>query len=323
MRRNRALRGAALCLAALLILPLGGCAGVDYYGVTARRDDPSLDGYTSAILPEGEGTTVGLIPATVYYPYMDTGLLAPVSYSFSLTAENTLEQLVVKRLIQGPDDGTAFTPLINPQTSIVQIKEQQGYLSITLSKEFLEEYEGWEQTAQSRRLAVLSIVDSITELGIHSRVLLLVDKKGDGTGERLTAAEAGLSTGTTLEPMARDTSCMLTIQGVARLALQAFVEKDAAQLQAYLAAADLDGTLAPDTDALTQALSDGVTLVSFEVLGDVSASTDGRQATVTVNYAYTDKTGHPVQMNAVPLRLIREDIWKVSFTSLNAGLKAR
>ena len=91
----------------------------------------------------------------------------------------------------------------------MSVKEQSGYLSVTLSEKFLEKMsQSIESEEMRRRLAVQSIVNSITSIGNYSRVLILIDESGNGNGERLTYAEAGWEDKgeRTIEPLSLDDS---------------------------------------------------------------------------------------------------------------------
>ncbi len=309
----------------LLCAVLCGCSP-SFYGIKERTDEGDPSGYVQEILPNGQGTASSRMPATVYFRYLDQELLTPVNFDFLLSAQSSLEEMIVQRLIDGPDDPSLeFNSLINPETRIVQIKEQSGYLSIVLSAEFLQDYDDLGLTAADRRLAILSIVDSITELGQYSRVLVLVDKQGNGTGARLTGEEAGFSNlgSSYLEPLARDTSVLLTVEHAVEQALQALVKKEYASLTDWLAQTDLSGASLPDEDTLAADLGAAHSLVSFALLDGVSLSYDGQQATVLLDYTCTDASGQPVKFQSIPLRLIREKVWKVSYASLLAGLSQR
>ncbi len=321
--KNR-LRFASLLIAALLLVLSGCTAG--FYGVEEREAGDEGYGSVRAVLPSGEGTASGRIPATVYFRYLDQELLAPVDYEFSLSALSTVEEMIVQRLIDGPEDpGLGFGRLFNPDTRIVQIKEQNGYLSVTLSQEFLADYEDMGLDASARRLAILSLVDSITELGQYSRVLVLVDRQGNGTGSRLTGNEAGFTElgVRALEPLSRDASVLLTAQKVVQTALQAMVDRDFSTVESCLARSDFDGSALPDSRTVQDGLAACSSLISFSLRDGITVSADGQRATATLDYSYVDPTGLPTERLSVPLRLVRENVWKVSYASLLAGLSQR
>ena len=90
-RRNKR---ASFALFAVLMLFLTGCSG-QYYGGIAERTDGLEDAYTEDILPESQNTSYGSkVSATLYFRYLSEDLLAGVEQEFTVTAENTIEELV-------------------------------------------------------------------------------------------------------------------------------------------------------------------------------------------------------------------------------------
>lgn len=315
---NKLKFAAILTLCAVL---LSGCQGL--FGISQRNDGDDQRGYTSTIHPDGEGMATGQLSTAVYFGYEDDSVLAPSDEIFTLTADTTIEQLILLRLIQGPDaSAEGLRRLINPNTTIKGISEQNGYLSIMLSKEFLEPYQGIDAGAQTKRLAVYSIVNSVTELGLHSRVLLLVDKEGNGTGDRLTAAEAGFQDlgSAMLEPLTREPDLIITPDKTIEICLSSIMEKNYGRLEQYLAQTDLDDDFAPSGQALAESLGSLNSIASFNVLRGISISQDGTRATATVSLSYVNQLGQLVELEHLPLLLIREEVWKLSFSSLAAGL---
>ena len=134
------------------MLFLTGCSG-QYYGGIAERTDGLEDAYTEDILPESQNTSYGSkVSATLYFRYLSEDLLAGVEQEFTVTAENTIEELVVQALIDGPQDTQyQFNALISPDTELVSVKEQSGYLSVTLSEKFLEKMSQSIESEEMRR----------------------------------------------------------------------------------------------------------------------------------------------------------------------------
>lgn len=318
-RRNKR---ASFALFAVLMLFLTGCSG-QYYGGIAERTDGLEDAYTEDILPESQNTSYGSkVSATLYFRYLSEDLLAGVEQEFTVTAENTIEELVVQALIGGPQDTQyQFNALISPDTELVSVKEQSGYLSVTLSEKFLEKMsQSIESEEMRRRLAVQSIVNSITSIGNYSRVLILIDESGNGNGERLTYAEAGWEDKgeRTIEPLSLDDSVILTPERVMEIVMRSVVEKDYERLGYYLAERDYDGQNCPSRSEYTELLSTKPSIVSFEMANPVITSGNGKHAAALLNLTYIDSGGHTVELNDLPVRMVYQDVWKVSFSSLNA-----
>ena len=320
--KNKRKSIAILCLLLALSLALTGC-GRQYYGGITERTDGLASAYTQNILPESQNSAYGQqVGATLYFRYLSEDMLAGVEQQFTVTAENTLEQLVVQALIDGPQDTQyQYNALINPETRLVSVKEQSGYLSITLSSEFLDRMgQDIGQEATRRRLGVLSIVNAVTAIGNYSRVLILIDENNTGNGERLTYAEAGWEDlgDRTIEPMERDDSVIITPENVIDIVMSAIVEKDYERLEYYLAATDYDGAARPSSSAVADALASKASIVGYTLDGAATVSGDGSRAVVLLSITYVDAGGHTVQLTALPIRMLREDVWKVSFQALDA-----
>lgn len=311
----------ALCALMTLSLALTGCSRQYYGGITERTDGVD-NAYTEDILPESQNNAYSQqVDATLYFRYLSEDLLAGVEQQFNVTAENTLEQLVVQALIDGPQETQyQYNALINPDTRVVSVKEQSGYLSVTLSSEFLERMgQDIDQEATRRRLGVLSIVNAVTAIGNYSRVLILIDENNTGNGERLTYAEAGWEElgERTIEPMERDSSVILSPENVLDTVMSAIVEKNYERLEYYLAAADYDGAARPNGTGVAEAFAGKASIVGYSLEGPANVSGDGKRAVLMLSITYIDAGGHTAQLTALPIRMLREDVWKVSFQALN------
>ena len=318
--KNRFIAAVASVLAVVLLLC--SCSSRErYYGGVTERTDSDMSAYTADILPRSQDNAFGdRVTATLYYRYLSEDMLAGVEQEFDVTAENTLEEMVVQALIAGPQDSSyQFNALINPETRLVSIKEQSGYLSITLSKEFMERTdENIIADAERKRLAVQSIVNSIASIGNYSRVLLLVDKNNTGNGQRITYAEAGWEEmeEAIIEPLELDTSVILTPENVVDIVMNALVEKDYEQLEYYLASRDYDGTARPGYAEFTEVMEGKATIVGFERNAPAIVSANGTSAVATVSIKYIDAGGKTAELTTLPIRLVHEGVWKVSFLSL-------
>lgn len=318
--KNRFLAAAACLMAAVLLL--SGCSAKErYYGGVSERTDSDMSAYTADILPQSQENAYGdRITATLYYRYLSENMLAGIEQEFDVTAEKTLEEMVVQALIDGPQDSSyQFNALINPETRLVSVKEQSGYLSVTLSKEFLERTdENIIADAQRRRLAVQSIVNSVASVGNFSRVLLLVDENNTGNGQRISYAEAGWEEmeETIIEPLELDASVLLTPENVVDIVMNALVEKDYGKLEYYLASSDYDGTVRPGYAEFTEVLDSKATIVGFERTDPAMVAGDGSRAVAVISIKYIDAGGKTAELTALPIRLMHEGVWKVSFQSL-------
>ncbi|MDR3084844.1 MAG: GerMN domain-containing protein [Christensenellaceae bacterium] len=297
-----------------LCLMLSACGPL--LGASERNDGDPSQGYVEDILPGGEGLPSGSARATLWFLSLNDQYLAQRDYILPSGQGLSLEQAIIEQLIRGPEGADGLQALINPSTLVKQISEQSGYLSVTLSREFLRSPQGQEDGALRKRLALSSIVSSITELGRHSSVLILVDKQGDGTGDRLSAAESGFGDlgDTTLGPLSRDPSILLTPYRVAELALQALSERNYAVLEQYLTGLPGDGSSVAD------ALGDLGSVAGFALSGSVSVSQDGLSAAATLDLSLAEPGGAFSERRGLALLLKREADWRVSYPSLLRAL---
>ena len=310
----------ALMLCVMLLM-LSGCTSSHYYGGIKERSDGISDAYTQDILPRSQDNAYGeAASATLYFRYLSEELLAGMEREFHVTAESTLEEMVVLALIEGPQDASyQYNAVIHPDTTLIGVKEQSGYLSITLSGEFVERMdEDLIVDAQRRRLAVQSIVNSVISIGNYSRVLILIDDDHNGIGERMTYVEAGWEDlgERPMEPMALDASVILTPENVLSIVMNALVEKDYEYMEYYLAGQDYDGTPRPGYAEVTAAMEEKSSIVGFVMNGPAIVSENGKRAVASLTITYIDQTGKTAELTEVPVRLLHEGVWKVSYRSL-------
>lgn len=316
---------------AAMLLTLSGCTAL-LAGVS-ERESSGEGGSTQAVSPEGGAGEASARTVTLYFGFRNEALLMPVDVDLETRSSQSLEWAIVEALIDGPSaDRYDLVRLIDPSTQIIDISEQNGYLSITLSAEFLQVpqdvVEYWSKSTGDdrdedaiRQLAVYSIVDSITGTGLHSRVLLFVDQDGDGVGERLKRYQVGLgdSAYEPIDPLERDTSLVLTPENTVGILLTALIEKDWNTVDLYLSLYDASGDERPEWDELSKVFSGMSTLVSFEVRSGTVIAEDGQSATLCTRITYI--SGGSSTETVIPIRLVREeDMWRVSYASLTAVL---
>lgn len=302
-----------------LCLLLGGCQG-NVYGIDQREDEGP--GYTDLISPGGQDIVAGHMPCTLYFGYYSEDFLVPVSTSIPIGTDETIEGTVISALIQGPSgDNLGFSRLINPATRVLKVQQQNGYLAITLSKEFLQDDGALRATDEKKQLAVQSIVNSIVELGLHSRVLILVDRSENNIGERLSYEEIGLPAmgSKAIEPLSADRSLVLTPEKALAICLQALVEGNYSRANEYIATTDVDGTAKASLQELQAQLEQGQ-LLGFELEGGAQVASSPLRCTVFASLSYA--SGNEItQHTSIPFTLLGEDIWRVGQSSLLNGLE--
>lgn len=318
-------RGNSLLLVLLLIITLlSGCSN-RYFGGISERSDGDPNAYTEAILPESENDVYGdEVTSTLFFRYLNEEMLAGVKKTFHVTSDKTIEEMVVQALIDGPEETDyRFSRLIPEGTKIVSVKEQSDYLSITLSSAFLERVEddiGGE--VLRKQLAFQSIVNSVTAIGNFSRVVILVDSTGQGNGSRLTYTQAGWEDidDLIIDPAGMDLSVVLTADNIMEKVMSSLMEMDYEALIHYLAERDYDGSRGPTQTEIADTLEDKASLVSFSMPMPVQVLSDGTTAVALLDITYNTGSGGTYTLTNQPVRMIFEDVWKVSFASLSAML---
>lgn len=317
-----------IALLAGLMLLLCGCNSAFFGGVSERTPPGSEAQTPPPVPPSGDVVPGGQVRATMYYRYKSEPYMAAMVADLLPTANKGVEQMIVERLIAGP--GAEYQDLaqtIHRDTKVLSVSEHHGFLSITLSAEFLLSPDGSSEMGQEyllqRRMAAYSIVNSITELGLHSRILLLVDTMGTGEGERISRIQAGLETQEEqpIEPLLRDTQLIFTAEKTLELSLAAYRQKDWETLNSLIAVRDVDGTESPGRENLPERLANRMTLLEYTVQGGITVLPDGSQATMNVDCTFADAQGQPQIYKSLPVRLVRDsEIWHVAYPSLDAML---
>lgn len=327
--KSMAKRTAAAVLFCLLMSAwmLSGCGALPL-----ERNLSPIGGDSAASLqPEKQSQLQNTY--TLYFGYTGQNYLVAEQRTLSIADGKQVEAEVVRALINGPAGKSGeIQPLINTQTRVLSVTSNKDYIYITLSKEFLEPVNmpsNWQEdealTSQvylKRRLAVYSIVNTVTELGKFSRVQLLVDVNGTGEGQRPTRQMMGfVNDGTDpqqlMEPLMRENQLILGPSTMMELVLTAFGNKEWKKIDGYIAVEDPNVVARPDSAAMIAALSmANLTLLSHTVEGE-QVAIDGQSAVVTVSYEVQSRDGNRFSNAHVPLRMIRENgLWKVSYYSI-------
>ena len=306
----------------LMALAISGCTPAES---TATVNTPDIN-------PKAEAANKDTSSLTLYFCYQGENLLAGETRTIDIPVSDLTEAAVVNALIDGPSsDQDAMTGLFWDGVELVGVDTNADILFVTLSESFVSTdpnpvaiEDGSVQ--EQKKLAILSIVNTIIEMGNYSRVQIYVDREG-GVGQRITTSEAGWNSDsdTWLEPLPRDASVVLTPENTVKESLESFRKKDWTRLYDFTAYTSPDGTVKPDSSDFSGALSDkGSVLESFSIT-DESVSFDGQSAVVMLDYSIKTREGDMLERTGIPVVLVREgDLWKMSYTSLvsiliNAG----
>ena len=107
----------------------------------------------------------------LYFADGDGRYLAGESHSLTLEEDADADRYVVEELLRGPND-PALQSAIPTGTRLLSCRTEDGVCTVDLSAEFLD---GRPQTALGERLALYSLVDSLTELPQVDSVRILAE----------------------------------------------------------------------------------------------------------------------------------------------------
>ena len=174
---------------------LSGCFGVLNQNKQAQDTTPILAGDTTEQKP---------VSCMVYFAYADKYILADQQHLVSVPETKRAEEIFLQELIAGPKTTSiSLQPVINPNTRVVSVSDNNGLLFVTLSSQFFTPLSGvpenWQQSGEwsqavmrQRRLALYAIVNTLTQTGKYSKVQLYIDYTDSGQGERPYTRRNGL-----------------------------------------------------------------------------------------------------------------------------------
>ncbi|MEA4852681.1 MAG: GerMN domain-containing protein [Christensenella sp.] len=306
-----------MVLVGLLLSAVFGCAFTD------EEKESASPSAVVQVNPLPEAVSKDKSSARLYFGYMDQPLLVGESHIFDVPINENIENSVIRELIKGPSSTrNDIRPVINPNTAIVNIRSEGQFLFVTLSKEFLLPVDGNPVTEEGaatektrRMLAVYSIVDTLIEQGTYSRVQILIDDEGSGTGRPLTAEEAGLDGGAVLEPLERNGEIVLDASNTMQQVMTAIENKEWDTLYNFIAYKNLYGQDKPSLEEFkTELNSSKISLADATVL-DAVPGNDGTSEIVMVSYVLKLRDDEAKTISNVPIRLVQENsIWKISYT---------
>ncbi|MEF9863883.1 MAG: GerMN domain-containing protein [Christensenellaceae bacterium] len=307
-----------ICICLLFVMATGMAA-------CAKQVPPVVKEETAVqINPLPEAINKDKATARLYFGYLQEPLLVGESMVVDVPINENVETAIIKKLINGPSTARVdFVQLINPATKVVDVTpNDSGFLTVTLSKEFLlpvetavdknMEENPYEKTR--KYLAVYSIVNTIIEQGNYSRVRILIDDEGTGTGRTITQQEAGLDGTGATEPFARNGEIELNSKNTMIEILDAIEKKNWTKLYEYIAYKNAYGQDKPSIDDFISEVDTSKLAISDTAVGDSIVSIDGLNDVVMVDYMLKLRVDEVKSFANVPIKLVQENnIWKISY----------
>lgn len=270
--------------------------------------------------PDANGTTAPKeTKVKLYFRYSDTDMLAAETRPIQAYSNQRVEQAVLRELLSGPSQGTGLTRVIDSQTRIVSVNNEGDTLIVTFSEEFLRDSsslpDGWGEDAAlrneeylRRRLAVHSVVNTLTGMGDYSHVQILIDFNNTGIGQKVTRASLGFVEDTEnknkpIQPLAFDESVALTAGNTVNAVMRALTAHDWQTVYLFLSAKTESGLNRPLYDTVAGSLQlNAAKLFSYEVVGEIYGS-DGKRAVVFVDLNFELPNGTRISKSSAPVKL--------------------
>lgn len=299
-----------LCITLLLT----ACAA-DETG-TAEPDEPQIN-------PLSEVASRDNVLVNLYYGYKTDQLMVSEVREISVPVNERIEVTIVTNLIQGASTSKAdFNSVINPDTKIINITDNDGFLFVTLSKEFLLPPAGSRNENMNenirRYLAAYTVVNTLVEQGGYSRVQILIDRDDSGAGTPITNAEIGLAGTDPTEPLGRDGSKILNSRNTMHEIMYSIERKDWSRLYGFISYKDTQGTDRPTSDEFINEVSGKKVVLSDSQIIDHISSTDLYSDYVLTNFTIKLGGGEPQTKTNIPIYLVREnDMWKIPYDIFN------
>lgn len=256
----------------------------------------------------------------LYYGYLDEQFLVCDTREIKLDENEEGEYQIIDQLIKGPkESNSSLTTLINTNTNIIDISDNDNYLFITLSNDFLSAPEDFRNSGMKenvrRYLAFYSIVNTIVEYSNYDYVQIFIDRDGTGSGSPITNEECGLSGEESIEPKGRNGSIILNEENTMREVMNSLESKDWSRLYDFIAYKDSDGSDRPAfSDFRNSITADNVSISDSSVLSS-AWPTDGLHNKVFVDFTVATDNTQPTAKSDVSVEVVRErSLWKITYS---------
>lgn len=312
-----------LLLACLLVL--GGCQGNP-----AGDEDPQPTAQPAdmpPIQPNIDTSVAEERKVTLYFRMQGEQMLAGESRTLRLPRDRQVEQVIIEALTGGPSSSLLELSSAFGGTKVSKVFRSGDILTVTMNHEFLSIPEdapvAWmddpvwrDKILVQRQMALLSIVNTLTEATDYAAIQFLVQDNADQeTGRRLYRSDIfeGDVGSELLEPIKRDESYILTHYNTAMIILQSWQDQDYERTYRFVAR---EVEQRPTDAAFRQDIIQRDRSLMDFTISPGSVSIDGQRAVLEATFSYRagDKTVH---VQSFPLKLVRENgLWKITYAEL-------
>lgn len=253
---------------------------------------------------------------TLYFRYQDSALLGREEREITFPRTMAPELAIASALVEGPGSLSPWlNPLFPPGTQVLSSVSEDGRLFLTFNEALTHRYsdEALVMSADyrrgegqlRRRLAMASLVNTLTETGEYSSVQVLV------RGETYVAASMRLSQRYYLEegdslppPLLRQEEYILTPQAAMLMFMEAW-QTGNWHKGLRLIRGDLNDPIPPEHE-LRALAEKAPRLISYAVSPGV-VSLDGQSAVVCVDYSVLGPDNNEKVMDRVPVTVDLRD----------------
>ena len=287
---------------------------------TGKGDDRNV----IDIDPEEQALNYDDNNAVLYYVNEDYSMLIGVEKEIEIPVSSNIEYAVVEALIAGyPNGRDAIRSIVNPATKILSITRNGNSITVILSKEFLDwsfipdTYLDSGNTDIIKQLTVYSVVNSLVETALCHNVQILVDKNGNGSGQRIRLNEVGMGGNGVLGQLTRQNSYILTSEKVLEEIFNSLANRDYISLYDNVAAIGTDGSERPVLNSFVTSMQSMDVSLEYFNLEERTDQSSQEHKIIMCDYVIVDSDGERVEYKNIPVKLIRENgLWKISYDML-------
>lgn len=258
----------------------------------------------------------------LYFRYEDSSFLTKQSREISTQPNERFEEALLRELIKGPQDsGNSLHALIPDSARVIKVEEKGEVLYITFDSELLSQERLEAQQDETRlRLMTKSIVNSLLDLGTYTRVQILVDRKGNGTGEKLAGRyfgilEKGAEEDVPLQALTYDDSVVLTAEKVLSTIVYAINNKEWDSLYQMVSPRDGNGLAKPSFDsAIEEWTNTGCGINDYYLVSMVETT----RGNMILRISLTGQSkGFAYSREDFPVLMIQNDyVWHIPYDTL-------
>ena len=163
---------------AAVVLTLTQIESVDYVAFTVndsaltRRDGTIIGNMQATDFVDNYGSDNNIVFSTrfiLYYGNEDSSNLKECDVMENYTGEESKEEFIVKRLIEGPDE-KGYNRIFSKDIKLISVMTTDNICYVNFNSNFLT-----EQIVGSPELAIYSIVNSLSELNYVHKVQIMVN----------------------------------------------------------------------------------------------------------------------------------------------------